>query len=373
MKKALLLAPMSSVHERFNIANISALSELDYEIHLAANFSVDEHAKEYKKKCEKEGFIVYDIPFFRHSLLNNIKYVKSIKKLLAKEDYDIVHAHTETGGILLRLSLNSDKSTKYIYTAHGMSFYKGSSIKSQLIYRPIERFICQKMDCNVAINQEEFDILSRWNIHTSYFVHGAGFNLDEISNAVVDKNIKKAELGIPTDKKLILSVGELNENKNHSIILKAISNMPYEERPYLLICGEGNKRNELLRLAKSFNYEDSLFLPGYRYDMPEIFNIADIFVFPSFHEGLSFALMQAMAAKLPIVCTEIRGNTDLMDADQGGYFCSPNDELSIKNAIVDLIKDESKRQLFGEHNHTKVLLYDCENVKKELMNIYSIA
>ena len=54
MKKALLLAPMSSVHERFNNANIVALSELGYEIHLAANFSVDEHAKEYKKKCEKK-------------------------------------------------------------------------------------------------------------------------------------------------------------------------------------------------------------------------------------------------------------------------------------------------------------------------------
>lgn len=369
MIKALLFAPMSSVHERFNIANILALRELGAEIHLLANFSCDDHALEYKAKCISEQMIVHDIPFSRHSLKENLKYINQIKKLLRTQHYDIVHAHTETGGILLRLSMSADSNTKYIYTAHGMSFYKGSSLKSQLIYKPIERFICKKMDCNIAINQEEFEILSKWNKSTARFVHGAGFDLDAIANAAVDVDKKKAELGIPTDRKLILSVGELNENKNHAVILKAISKIPEEQRPYLLICGEGEKREELKSLASSFGYENSLFMPGYRYDMPEIFKIADLFVFPSYHEGLSFALMQAMAAKLPVLCTKIRGNTELLDDNFGGHFFQPNDAEGLSRLISKMLI-QSNRSAFGDYNFKKIQLFSIQCVKRELLDLY---
>lgn len=370
MKKALLLAPMSSVHERFNIANIGALSELGYEIHLAANFSIDDHAKSYKEECQKKGIIIHGFPFSRHSLKKNIKYVTDIKQLLRNESFDIVHAHTETGGLLLRLSLQSNHSSKYIYTAHGMSFYKGSSVKSQMVYKPIEKFICSKMDRNIAINDEEYEYLKSWNKDTAVYIHGAGFDIGAIETALPD-TAKKSELGIPVDRKMILSVGELNENKNHQVIIKAISGIPAEKRPTLLICGEGEKRDELIRLAEQFHCRDFLFMPGYRYDMPEIFKSADLFVFPSYHEGLSFSLMQAMAAELPVICTRIRGNTDLIDENKGGYFCSPDDPESVKKAIVDLMDNEIVCKRFGDYNHRKVQLFALQNVKRELRELYS--
>lgn len=369
MIKALLFAPMSSVHERFNIANIEALRELDAEIHLLANFSSDEHAIEYKQKCIDENFIIHDIPFSRHSLKNNFMYIERIKEVLKSQNFDIVHAHTETGGILLRLSMRANKESKYIYTAHGMSFYKGSSLKSQIVYRPIERFICKKMNCNIAINKEEYDCLLNWKKQAARFVHGAGFDMDSIINAKVDVEKKKYELGIPNDRPLILSVGELNENKNHKVILKAISNMNENQRPYLLICGEGEKRTELRNIAKSFDYEKSLFLPGYRYDMPEIFHIADLFIFPSYHEGLSFSLMQAMAAKLPVICSEIRGNIDLIDDNLGGYYFNPDDDNELTNLINSVITKEANK--FGSYNYKKVKKYDLKNIKEELKSIYA--
>ena len=370
MKKALLFAPMSSVHERFNIANIEALRELDYEVHLLANFSCDEHANEYKQKCIKQGLIIHDMPFSRHSLKSNLQFIKRIRKILEDKKFNIVHAHTETGGLLLRFSMCANKKTKYIYTAHGMSFYKGSPLKSQMIYKPIERFICKKMDANLAINQEEFFYLKKWKPDAAFFVHGAGFDMEAITKEQCDVNKKKTELGIPLNRKLILSVGELNDNKNHIVILKAVSEMKEEERPYLLICGEGEKRDELISFAKSFSYEDKLFLPGYRYDMPEIFHIADLFVFPSYHEGLSFALMQAMTAKLPVICSKIRGNVDLITDGVGGYLLEPTDSDSFRARIEDLLNDKGKSGKFGEENSKKVRLFDISNVKQELKKIY---
>lgn len=371
MKKALLFAPMSSVHERFNIANIQALRELDYEVHLLANFSCDEHANEYKEKCIEQGLVIHDIPFSRHSLKSNLRFIKRIRKLLVDEKYNIVHAHTETGGLLLRLSMSANKKTKYIYTAHGMSFYKGSSLKSQMIYKPIERFICKKMDVNLAINQEEFYNLKKWKPDAAFFVHGAGFDMEAITKAQCDVNKKKTELGIPLNRKLILSVGELNDNKNHIVILKAIAEMKEEERPYLLICGEGEKRNELISFAKSFSYEDKLFLPGYRYDMPEIFHIADMFVFPSFHEGLSFALMQAMAVGLPVICSDIRGNNDLIQNNTGGYTVNPNDYEELGICIKSLLNSKALCRRFGNMNKGRIQIYSQEKVMNELKQIYN--
>lgn len=370
MKKALLFAPMSSVHERFNIANINALKELGAVVHLLANFSSDEHSRDYKKKCTDEKLIVHDMPFSRHSLKSNFQYIKQIKELLKSQNFDIVHAHTETGGILLRLAMSANKNTKYFYTAHGMSFYKGSSLKSQIIYKPIERFICKKMDANLAINQEEFFYLKKWKPNAAHFVHGAGFDMEAITSAKVDIEKKKTELGIPLDRKLILSVGELNENKNHIIILKAIAGMKEEERPYLLICGEGEKRNELLSYAKSFSFEEKLFLPGYRYDMSEIFHIADLFVFPSYHEGLSFSLMQAMAAGLPVICSNIRGNVDLIQENEGGFLVQPQDNGTIRLYIEKLLNDKSLCNEFSKKNKKKVQLYSDIEVTKELEKLY---
>lgn len=142
--KALLLAPMSSVHERFNTANINALRAWNCEIHLAANFQGNDHDREYRARMEREGIVVHDLPFVRHSLLRNILQIGKVKALLRENDFDLVHCHTETGGILTRLAMGAEKRAKYIYTPHGMSFYQGSSFKSQLIYRPIEKWIAKK-------------------------------------------------------------------------------------------------------------------------------------------------------------------------------------------------------------------------------------
>lgn len=102
MKKALLIAPMGSVYRRFNKANISALIDLGYEVHLLANFesNVDSENlnKDFVNKCIENGIQIHSLPYQRHSLLKNIKLIKATKNVLKSEKFDIVHAHTETGG-----------------------------------------------------------------------------------------------------------------------------------------------------------------------------------------------------------------------------------------------------------------------------------
>lgn len=369
MKKALLLAPMVSVHERFNIANISVLKQIGVEIHLAANFSMDKHCVEYAKIISRQGIVIHDIPFARASLKNNFNCIAQIRKLLVTEKFDLVHCHTETGGILTRISSGVAPESKYIYTPHGMSFYKGSSIKSQMVYRPIEKWICSRMDINIAMNAEELEVLKGWNASKAFFVHGVGIELDKYQNSKVDIAEKRKSFGIPEEAFLMLAVGELNENKNHKIILESMEMLKDDENLYLLICGEGALRNALLNQADIYGIKNRVILAGFRYDMQEIFPIANCLIFPSYHEGLPVSVMQAMAAGLPVICSKIRGNTDLIKTN-GGILCNPNSSEDFRNAIIKLKNDESLRNMMSKTNRCNSVKYSLVNVRNELENIY---
>lgn len=374
MKKVLLIAPMSSVHERFNRINIEVLKSLGYELHVAANFECGStedlryHAR-YKNLLEEEGIIVHQIPFFRSSLIKNIKAIQVCKKLFSKECFDMIHVHTETGGFITRIALLHNTQTRLIYTPHGMSFYKGSSLKSWFFYYPIEKWICKRSSANLAMNQEEFAILKNYHSSTAYFVHGVGLDINKISNQQVNLIQKRQELEIPEDAFLILSIGELNKNKNHEIVLRALAKMK-DLNWYYLICGEGSLKQHLEAVALSLGVSNQVLLAGYRRDIPQIIKVADLFIFPSFHEGLPVSLMEAMAGGLPIICSKIRGNVDLITEGEGGYLCPPESIEAFYKALVTLRFNKDLIEHMGQNNLNRIQDFTQEKVANELEKIY---
>lgn len=375
MKKVLLLAPMGSVHRRFNNSNIQALQECGYEVHLLANFSngdgPETHNSAYVDDCKKKGIKIYSLPFHRGSLLKNIRLIRAIKDILKRENFQIVHAHTETGGILLRLCRDVKNNSKFCFTPHGMSFYKGSSIISQIIYKPIEKWICSGMDANLAMNREEMDNLVRWNNQTAKFVHGIGLNIKRMQNIPEScHDAIRESLGIPKHSIMVLSVGELNTNKNHSEVIKAISNLQTADKPFYVICGVGELKEDLKLLARNLGLENNVILAGYRSDIPEIVSSADIFVFPSFHEGLPVSVLEAMAGGLPVVVSAIRGNVDLVKNGHNGFLFDPNNHIEIAEKLNELILSRSLRESMGKLNRQLSEQYSFDVVKNELIQIY---
>lgn len=370
--KALLVAPMGSVHRLYNTANINALKDLGYEIHLAANFDNADGAEnknqEYVKKCRANGIIIHSIPFKRHSLLGNLTQLKSIKDLVNK-NFDIIHAHTETGGLLLRLAGLFNKKGRFIYTAHGMSFYKGSSLKSQLIYRPIEWWICSGMDANIAINKEEYKVLKLWNNKSAKYVHGVGLDLERVKNNTKDRATTRAEIGIPEDAKVILSIGELDDNKNHQVVIKALASIK-EKNVHYVICGVGDNKDLLMKLAAENGLSEQVHLLGFRNDIPDIIHACDIFAFPSFHEGLPVSLSEAMAGGLPVVCSEIRGNVDLVRNGKNGFLADPADNNSWVRVLTVMLHDRKMLDTFTKVSGKVINKYSIDSVYDEIKNVY---
>lgn len=161
----------------------------------------------------------------------------------------------------------------------------------------------------------------------------------------------------------------MNENKNNQVIIKALGNIKNENLHYIL-CGVGNKESELKALANEENIADNVHFLGYRIDIKELMNTSDIFVMPSFREGLSRSVMEAMASGLPCLVSQIRGNVDLIDEKKGGSLIPADNPDYIAERIRQLMIDKNWRERMTEWNLKKVNIFDSKRVEKDITKIY---
>lgn len=371
MKTMLLLAPMGSIHTRFNLANIEAIRQLNYKLTIVANFDVCDGPEKrnmlFAEKWKGEGIEVISFPFVRHSLLGNLRLISQLRNFLKERRFDFIHTHTETGGLLLRLC--GCVPGKKFYTIHGMSFWKGGPIKPRLVYKPIERFICSGMDANLGMNKEELYFLTKWNKRTAHYVHGVGLNVARMQNPSRSREQMREEFGLAESDKFIASIGELDDNKNHITVIKALATLGRKDFKYV-VCGVGPNKDMLLAEAERMGLKDNVILAGYRSDIPDVLNAADIFVFPSFHEGMPVSALEAMACGLPIICSEIRGNVDIIREGDNGYLFQPSDVETLARKLEYLLDDAEKRKVMGLKNKENVKDFSLESVTEELKRIY---
>ncbi len=315
------------------------------------------------------GCKVYPISCSRSPLSGgNIKAISQIKKNVEENNYDIVHCHTPIAAMCTRLACMSARrrGTKVFYTAHGFHFYKGAPLKNWVLYYTMEKLCGRLTDVLININKEDYGLAKRKiKAKKVAYVPGVGIDVDKFKGITIDKAAKKAELNIADDKIVLLSVGELNTNKNHETVIRAIKDI---ENVHYLIAGEGDLHQHLDNVIKELNLTDRVNLLGFRNDILELCAMADIFVFPSIREGLPVSVMEAMASGLPCVVTKIRGNTDLID-ENGGAFFEPCDVDGCKNAIKKVLNGDLVS--IGAYNQDKVSLFGNKTIIQQVNQLYT--
>ena len=374
-KKVLMLSSVASMIEQFNMDNIKLLQELGYDVDVACNFiqgntCSNEVIDELKRKLNNMGVNYFQIDFSRSVFQLHKEYIayKQVKKILEENNYYFVHCHSPIGGVVGRL-VCSQYNTKCIYTAHGFHFYKGAPLKNWILFYPIERLLSSKTDILITINREDYKLaLDKMKASRIEFINGVGIDSSKFLLKLFDKEKKRCELGISSSDVMVLSVGELNKNKNHEAIIKALAQIDSKNIHYF-IAGQGNKKEYLQSLAKEYNV--NLHLLGFRTDIIELLNVADIYAFPSQREGLSVALMEAIAAGLPCVVSNIRGNVDLIDDGENGYLVDANDISGYSKAIKKIIDlDEKEKNNYKEYSLNKINNYDMKKVRVKMKEIY---
>lgn len=287
----------------------------------------------------------------------NIRAIKQIKNIA--KDYDIVHCHTPLASIATRLACKSfrKKGLKVIYTAHGFHFYKGAPLKNWLIYYPVEKVCSHWTDVLITINKEDYEFAKRkMKAKRIEYVPGVGIDTKKFADVVVDRDKKREEIGVPKDAKMLLSVGELNENKNHKVVIEALGKIN-DSNIHYVIAGIGDQKENLENLAK--NLHVNLHLLGYRKDVAELYKCADLYILPSIREGMNVSVMEALASGLPCLVSQIRGNTDMIEEGLNGHYFNPHENSSVVDSL--------KKALLEQNLENNLIISDTANVFDKAM------
>ena len=372
-KKVLFVATVVKTHMmQFHIPYLKMFQEMGWETAVASKNDYENPADCQIPYCDT----YYDIPFARLPWkLSNIQSYKMLKRIIDEGNYDIIHCHTPVGAMIARLAALAarKKGTKVIYTAHGFHFFKGAPLLNWLLFYPAEWLLAPVTDVLITINKEDHArALKQLHAKRIEYVPGVGIRTEKFRELAIDREEKRQSLGFGDQDFLLLTVAEMTPNKNHITILKALALLKEKEEfsnMHYLICGRGEMWASLEESARELGIADHVHFLGYRTDAPELYKASDLFLFVTLREGLSVALMEAMSSGMPIVCAEIRGNTDLVDNGISGIF-TENTPEAVAEHILDLYRNPQRRQALGQAASEKALLFDEKHVLQQVKDIY---
>ena len=168
-------------------------------------------------------------------------------------------------------------------------------------------------------------------------------------NKSVNKQEKKREFGIDEDCCVVGTVGRLVELKGYPYFIKAASLIlqKFPEKLKFLIVGDGYMSDELKDLAGNLGIADKIIFAGQRRDVPEILHIFDVFVLPSYYEGLPRSIIEAQACGVAVVATNVGGTPEVVINDKTGILVPSKDEKAIAKAVIDLLTNKDKARRMG--------------------------
>ena len=284
----------------------------------------------------------------------NISALIKLRKIIKKDNYDIISCHTPVGGFLGRCCIIRNKvNTKVFYTVHGFHFYKGSGLLSKLYYL-IEKYLSKYTDCLIVMNDEDYIVASRKFHCPVYKINGIGY--DDKRLLVKNKNLKN-ELGL--DNYFIVTyIAEVSKRKNQLKLIQELKKYDLEkEKIKILLIGDSIIKGFEKKLNNNIMYIDFVNNVG------DYLYMSDMIISSSLQEGLPLGILEAMCFKKRIIALNIRGNNDLLKDYPKGIMVS-----NIKELVREIINN---KDIEDDNINYDISKYHINKVIKTVKKIYN--
>lgn len=344
-------------------------SEHGYEVHVCAknDFPVGEEC--VIPCCDR----FFDIPFCRKPFSrDNLSAYNDMRRIISENGYDLIICNTPVAAFITRMAAAAVRfKGKVIYTCHGFHFYKGAPLSAKVFYIA-EKLAAHYTDAIITINDEDLASARALCAKCDCFkVHGVGVDIKSIMEDKSDRRVLRREFHIPDDAFLLMSVSEINKNKNVSTAVRAFAKASEgREDMYYLAVGGGDSLDKCRALASELGVSDKVIFTGYRHDAKALLHMADAFIFPSFREGLGLAAIEAMAAGLPLIASDIRGIGEYAVNGENSFLFAPSDTDGFAGAIKMLAADPELREKMGNAARAAALPFDMTEAFREITDIY---
>jgi glycosyltransferase involved in cell wall biosynthesis len=181
------------------------------------------------------------------------------------------------------------------------------------------------------------------------------------------------DLDLSPEDFVFICVGRLEKIKGHDVLMKAFGKMKSMRGVKLLIVGDGPVREEIENHVREQGLQHMVRMLGHRNDIPYLLNLSDCFVLSSRSEGLSCSIIEAMAAGLPVIATDVGGNSELVTDDVNGYLVPSENPDVLSKRMQIMIQDTTKRQNFAEMSLNRAREhYSLDSMMEKYLDNYNL-
>lgn len=239
-------------------------------------------------------------------------------------------------------------------------------------YAMIDKLLLMKFDKIITISEEmKQEILNTGIDENKLHIIDNGINVERFKKKYNRKKIC-AQFSIPINSKVIGTISRLTPEKGHHVFIETAKKI-IKAYPLTLfvIAGNGILENELKQKVKELKISDRLIFTGLVDDIPKLLSLFEIFVLPSLTEGFPMALLEAMAAKIPVIASKVGAIPKLIIHNKTGLLVEPQNISSLKKAIIDLLNNKDNAKRFARNGYKIVRKkYSSKIMARKYMDIY---
>jgi len=278
---------------------------------------------------------------------------RRLARIVRRHDVDLIHVRGFSMLIDAVLAGRSAGAVPVAFSFHG---FEGAAKRPGRLRRLLHRAAITRCAARWAVSREACQAVARCLgvSPLAFDVLPNGVDLDRYRPTAGRFTIRR-RLGLPVERDILLSVGNLKPVKGHRTLLDAIGGMRSVVRELTIVLVGGDYLDgDLQRRADAQLPDFDIRFVGQQEDVLSWYQAADVFVQPSRFEGMSNALLEAMACGLPVVATDVGGNRELVEHGRGGLLVPPGDPVALAGALQYILRDAHCRASLGVAARSRV-------------------
>ena len=325
-----------------------------------------------------EGIPVRTIPMSRDIRpWQDLLAIAKLAHLFRQEHFDIVHTHSVKPGLLGRLAARLASTPCIVHTVHGLLLHEGMTWWNRWLWKVAEKVGAAFGDYMLSQSRQDMAILIRDGICSAQTLGylGNGIDLAQFNPArIIPEEVQatRQALGVTATDKVIAIVGRLLADKGYGEFaeMARLVHKDYPRTRFWMIGRVEPDKSDGLAVEDIIadNMSEYVSYLGLRSDMPQLYAAMDIFVLPSYHEGMPRSLMEAAAMGKAIVASDIRGCREVIEHDVTGLLVPVRDAHRLAQVVQSLLDDPAKASRLGAAARAYALEHFDEEVYFEQLH-----
>jgi glycosyltransferase involved in cell wall biosynthesis len=327
----------------------------EYEVHFASS------AGPYVEGIRREGFRYHCIPIARsYNVASHVRAVFLLRRLIARERFEIVHTHTPIASLIGRLAARLANVPITLYTAHGFYFHDRMPPLKRRLFIMLEKFGGYLTDYTFTVSGEDRDAAVALGIsdleRVLHIGNGVNLNRFDPDRLRSERDAVRESLGIAPNQPVVCITGRLVREKGYLELIDAFARVVRRIPEAVLLCIGGalesdhdDASDEIAARVQAHGLSEQVRFLAFRADVERVLCASDVFALPSHREGMPISILEAMAMGLPVVATNIRGSREAVKEGVSGVLVEVGDVEGLAASLTELLSDPAGRASMGRH------------------------